>query len=665
MAFSLSPAVTVREFDLSGYISNTSTTIGAIGGVFSWGPVEDRQFVTSEQDLINQFGKPTSDNFETYFSAANFLAYSDKLYVSRAADDNAYNASCGNGSIANTIIKNETDFTQKKDTLDSNSYFFAKYPGEIGNSLKISVCDSANAFSSSLDGGTANVEIDFTTSSNTATITITGANTDNADSEANTILNTLQIGDIITSGNTSIGKQYLKISSFGDISVAENVASFDVSFSTKYTLPANTTLTTIERKWEYYNSVDLAPATSSYVKNRSGNGDELHVIIVDEDGKFTGTPGTILEIFEGVSRATDARGEQGGSNYYKDVINNSSRYIWVTNDRAGSSSNTAVNMVGVDTLPISLSFSNGSDSASESSISLSALAAAYDQFKSAEDVDVSVIITGKSVGGVHGEGLANYIIDNICEERKDCVVTISPTISDVVNNPFEEVDETIEFRNALGSSSYAFLDGNYKYQYDRYNDVYRWVPLCGDIAGTLAVTEQTRDSWWSNAGTSRGQIKNVVKLAFNPNKAQRDLLYKNSINPVVQQANSGTILFGDKTLLNKNSAFNRMNVRRLFIYLEKAIATAAKDILFEFNDEFTRSQFTNLVKPFLRDVQGRRGIYDSRFQCDENNNTGEIIDNNQLVADIYIKPAKSINEIQLNMVAVRSGIEFEEIVGKF
>jgi hypothetical protein len=322
-------------------------------------------------------------------------------------------------------------------------------------------------------------------------------------------------------------------------------------------------------------------------------------------------------------------------------------------------------MTAVTTYPFTKSFSNGTDSLSESAIPLTNLRDAYNQFKDPEEVDVSVIMTGKSAHGVHGEGLANYISDNITTVRKDCVSVVSPQHADVVNNPLDVLEDVTQFRSVLRSTSYQVIDSGYKYQYDPFNDIYRWVPLNGDIAGLMARTDRERDPWWSPAGYQRGQIKNVVKLAFNPNKAQRDELYKNDINPVISQRNKDTVLFGDKTALGRNSAFNRINVRRLFIVLQKAIATASEILLFEFNDAFTRTQFRNMVVPYLRDIQGRRGIYDFRVVCDETNNTGEIIDNNQFVGDIYIKPAKSINEIVLNFVAVRTGVEFEEVVGQF
>jgi hypothetical protein len=665
MAFSVSPAVTVREFDLTHFVSNIAETIGAVGGVFRWGPVEDREYITSQRELELRFGRPNSNNFETYFTAHNYLAYADKLYVSRAADANAYNATVGNSAVANTTIKNETDYEVNFATLPGTAYYVAKYPGLMGNSLKVSVCDSTQAYSSDFSGNTANLEIDFTTGSSVATVTITGANTDNANTEAAAIKDVLQSGDIVTSGNTSVGIQELKILTIDDISTDGNTASFDINFTSAYNVIANTTLTTLSRKWEYYDVVDRAPGTSAYVEARGGVGDELHVVVIDEDGEFTQSPGTVLEVFEGLSRATDAKGEQGGSLYVKDAIHTGSKYIWFANDRAGSVSNTAVNMTAVTTYPFTKSFSNGTDSLSESAIPLTNLRDAYNQFKDPEEVDVSVIMTGKSAHGVHGEGLANYISDNITTVRKDCVSVVSPQHADVVNNPLDVLEDVTQFRSVLRSTSYQVIDSGYKYQYDPFNDIYRWVPLNGDIAGLMARTDRERDPWWSPAGYQRGQIKNVVKLAFNPNKAQRDELYKNDINPVISQRNKDTVLFGDKTALGRNSAFNRINVRRLFIVLQKAIATASEILLFEFNDAFTRTQFRNMVVPYLRDIQGRRGIYDFRVVCDETNNTGEIIDNNQFVGDIYIKPAKSINEIVLNFVAVRTGVEFEEVVGQF
>ncbi len=429
---------------------------------------------------------------------------------------------------------------------------------------------------------------------------------------------------------------------------------------------------TVQRNWEYFSQVNGAPGRSDYVSvngntalqigNTTVQNDEVHVVVVDEDGEFTGNPGAVLEVWESLSRATDAKLSDGTSNYYKTIINERSGFVWAADDRATARSNTALNVASATgSAPLTTSLSGGVDQ-SETEVAFTAIATAYDKFVSPEDIDISLVLTGAPRGGTHGEQLPNYLIDNLAETRKDCVVFVSPAKADVVNAASPETN-VVEFRNAVRSSSYAFMDSGYKQQYDKYNDLYRWVPMNGDVAGLCVRTDSTRDPWFSPAGSSRGQIKNVIKLAFNPNKAQRDYLYKNGVNPVISQQGEGTLLFGDKTLLARPSAFDRINVRRLFITLEKAISTAAKSFLFEFNDEFTRAQFRNLVEPFLRDVQGRRGIYDFKVVCDETNNTPEVIDANRFVGDIYIKPARSINYIQLNFVAVRSGIEFSEIVG--
>jgi phage tail sheath protein FI len=521
-----------------------------------------------------------------------------------------------------------------------------------------------------------------TTGSNTVTIKIANSSSGTvteANTRATTLRGLLSVDDLLEVGNSSIGTQLLKVTGLGSVSTNTTHAFFTVTTDSNYTLTtfgneavANVLTTAsgyLKRYWEYAFNVDSAPGTSDYVTNfgNSSAVDEVHVVVADEDGKFTGIPGTVLEVYNGVSRATDAKLEDGSTNYVKTVINQSSKYIYYTTDRVSGASNTALNLTSLaNNTPFNVSFIGGSDGNDEANVAIAELQAGFDLFKSAEDVDISLVLQGKARGGTNGEQLANYIIDNICEARKDCVAFISPDKPDVVLNvAADEAEDAVTFRNSLTSTSYGVLDSGYKYQYDKYNDIYRYVPLNGDVAGLCVRTDDTRDPWFSPAGFNRGIIKNVVKLAFNPRKAQRDLLYKNGVNPVVTFPGQGTLLFGDKTLLAKPSAFDRINVRRLFIVLEKAIATAAKFTLFEFNDEFTRAQFKNLVEPFLRDVQGRRGIYDFKVVCDETNNTPEVIDRNEFIGDIYIKPARSINFIQLNFVAVRTGVEFSEIVGQF
>jgi len=692
MPFQVSAGVNVSEIDLTTVVPAVSTTEGAFAGVFRWGPVNKATLITSEDDLVNRFGKPTNHNPETFFTAANFLAYGNALYVTRAADTTDTESSGNTGvtsafantgavsSIAGQIVENDDDYDSV--TFDSDVQWVARYPGELGNSLKISVCDSAGQYNATINlisdsytnasSNTDSANITFTVGSNTATLTVSADSDVGADSEAtlDNILADLNVGDYLEAGNSSIGKQLLKITSIGESTIDGNDATSAFTFEDLYTLSTNYTVTQdLVRYWEYFNVVDTAPGTSAYVSS-FGNAsavDELHVVVTDEDGKISGTPGTVLEVFSSLSRASDAKTEDGGTNYYKTVINDNSNYVWWANDRTNAVSNTAVNVVSsTNTQVYTKSFVEGQDGNDESNVELGTLTAAYDKFKSAEDIDISLLLTGKARGGTNGEQLPNYLIDNIAETRKDCLVFVSPDRADVVNNAGQdEEDDVVTFRNSLRSTSYGVLDSGYKYQYDKYNDVYRYIPLNGDSAGLCVRTDNLRDPWFSPAGFNRGQIKNIVRLAWNPNKAERDVLYKAGINPVVTFPGQGTVLYGDKTLLSKPSAFDRINVRRLFIVLEKAISTAAKFTLFEFNDEFTRSQFKNLVEPFLRDVQGRRGVTDFRVVCDETNNTGDVIDRNEFVGDIYIKPSRSINFIQLNFVAVRTGVEFSEVVGQF
>jgi phage tail sheath protein FI len=419
--------------------------------------------------------------------------------------------------------------------------------------------------------------------------------------------------------------------------------------------------------WAYASAFDATTSTSSFTSTRNGANDELHIVVLDTPaGTFSGTPNAVLERFSHVSKAVDAKNDDGSSNYYVNVLNEKSEFIYATQHARVSGTGA------VDTTSWGLSANGRAFTQGNASYTMSltggvagvptdsAIQNAYSQFTAADSVDVSLIMTGAASNTV-----AQWVIQNVAEVRKDCVVFVSPAYSDVVGNPGSELTAIKARRNFLGSSSYAVMDSAWKYQFDKYYNVYRWVPMNGDVAGLCARTDQTRDPWFSPAGLNRGQIKNVYKLSWAAAKADRDELYKNGVNPIVTFKGDGTVLYGDKTLQSKPSAFDRINVRRLFIVLEKTIARASKYSLFEFNDEFTRSQFVALVEPFLRDVKGRRGIYDFRVVCDETNNTPEVIDRNEFIGDIYVKPARSINFIQLNFVAVRTGVAFSEIVGKF
>ena len=661
MAFQVSPGINVREIDLTTVVPAVSASVGAFAGVFGWGPAEERVLVSSENSLVKIFGKPTADNFETFYTAANFLAYGNALYVVRAIDTAARNAQANTAAETTIQIKNLADY-EDGISAGANAVYYARYAGTLGNSLKISVCDSANAYSNALDmtDGAATIEGTLTLVPNSLTANlrvVSAVSNTAANTSATSIIGKIRVGDYLVVNGQS---QYLKVASLGAAVETGNASVFSaqavITFDSKFTGSANATANSsnaLTRYWEFYNEVDKAPGQSTFVA-AYGNTfaqDELHVVVVDEDGLFSGAKNTVLEVFEGLSRATNAKGENGQTLYYKDVITTDSEYIYWANHRVGAPAAVALSVASsAQTLPMTLSFSNGVDTSTESSVTLGNLGTAYDLFKDKNVVDVSLVMTGKA-----GSGVANYVIDNIAETRKDCVAFVSPTRS-------TSADSIVTFRNTLSSTSYAVIDSGYKYQYDRYNDIYRYIPLNGDIAGLCARTDETRDPWFSPAGFTRGQIKNLVKLNFNPNQAERDLLYKNGVNPVVTFPGRGTVLFGDKTMLAKPSAFDRINVRRLFIVLEKAISTAAEFALFEFNDEFTRAQFKNLVEPYLREVQGRQGITDFKVVCDTTNNTGDVIDRNEFVGDIYIKPARSINFIQLNFIAVRSGVEFNEIV---
>ena len=656
MPFQVSPGVNVTEIDLTTVIPAVSTTDGAIAGRFNWGPADKRVLIDSEDTLAAQFQKPDNDNFQEWFTAANFLAYGNSLYISRVLNGANNATASGNTGI---LVKNDDDYENNYSSgVAGAGDWVGKYPGAIANSLEVSVCQDSVAWESTV----SSANLVFTPAS--TTVLTKGANTSvDLTSGPNIDLTTIvSVGDILFFQSTGINLgDGIKVSSINATSITLAKAPTAEELGTTGTTKVQSAA--IKRRWEYFNMFDAAPGTSTYATRAGGSGDELHIAISDEDGEITGVRGQVVERFSNLSRARNAMSDDGTSIYYKEVINQRSQWLWWAShvdNMTGAGGLASQTYTNSNNLPTSVSMSGGSDGAAPTSAQL---INGYDYFSSAEDVDVSLIL-----GGDSNQTLAVHIINNICETRKDCIVCLSPEAADVVNNSSyagKEAEDTIAFRNTLPSSSYAVMDSCWKYQYDKYNDVYRYVPMNGDTAGLMVRTDTTRDPWFSPAGFNRGNVKNVIKLSVNPKKAERDILYKAGINPVVTFPGQGTILFGDKTLLAKPSAFDRINVRRLFIVLEKAISTASKFTLFEFNDAFTRSQFRNLVEPFLRDVQGRRGIFDFRVVCDDTNNTGEVIDRNEFIGDIYIKPARSINFIQLNFVAVRTGVDFEEVVGQF
>jgi phage tail sheath protein FI len=640
MAFQVSPGVLVQERDLTRIIPAVSTSVGAIAVQFSKGPLDEIVTVSSEQELVDTFGKPNSTNFEDWFSAANFLQYSNALRVVRATNTGLLNATSNTSGI---LIKNTQDYQDNYSTGSASiGTFAAREAGSYGNNLQVSTCPSATAYSTAA----VTTVSDASTAVGDTTVTLT-AGTD------------INVGDIVEFSTTAAGTDYDGYK-YRVTVVATNDITFVRADSGQGGLQvALTNGANVKRYWRYYDQVAGAPGTSPYASERSGVNDEIHVVVVDQDGGISGTAGTILEVFDSASKAADAKSPQGDSNYYVDVIYNKSKYVyWMDHNSSGSNwgsnaSGTTFTAVNVPTLE---SLSGGSDG---STVTVGQRKTAYEKFQDAETVDIGLIIGG-TCSATHIDNLIT-----IAENRKDAIAFVSPERADVVNvaSANTQTLNVIDAYSSIRSSSYVMFDSGYKYQYDRYSDVYRYVPLNGDMAGLAARTDLIADSWYSPAGFNRGNVRGAVKLAYNPNKTQRDDLYRSRINPVVTFPGQGTVLFGDKTGLSAPSAFDRINVRRLFITLEKAISTASKFQLFEFNDEFTRANFRNIVEPFLREVQGRRGITDFLVVCDETNNTGDVIDRNEFVAEIYVKPARSINFITLTFIATRTGVSFEEIAG--
>ena len=642
MAFSVSPSVIVREVDASQTVPGAATAPAALAGIFKWGPVNDPILITSENDLVDRFGKPTDDNYETFFTASDFLAYSNALYVVRADDASAT-------ASGTTIVLDANNAVDAENSV--YAAFDAKYPGTLGNSIEVSWA-TAGAFET---GVAAVGDIDPNAISNTAVNQTIAFNSSAVSFEvANTVtLPTVDAGDVMVIGNPSIGYQELVVLTSVVTDVEETFGSGNtavtatiafnqaLTFTSRYTL-AETDLSKVsfEKKWSYNSTFGVAP--------KAGH---VHVAVIDKDGGITGTPGNILEAFDNLSTTAGSTNAQGATNYYPTVIENSSSWIKLANSAVIGTATQTVN--AYETM------SAGTDVSTETTATLASLAFAYDTFKNANEIDISLVLQGK---GDDNANLANYIVSNVADYRKDCVAFLSPSKEAVVDElkTNTKMTNAIAYRNKVQNSSYWFMDSGYKYRYDKFNDSYRWTPLNGDMAGLASRVE----SFESPAGYRKGVIKNVVKLAFNPSKPQRDQLYSADVNPVMSQTGRGIVLFGDKTGLGTASAFDRLNVRRLFIAVEKSIATAAESFLFEFNDDFSQTQFKNIVDPFLRDIQGRRGIIDFRVVSDSTVNTPEVIDQNKFRASIFIKPARSINVIELTFVATRTGVEFDEIVGQ-
>ena len=672
MAFQVSPGVEVKEVDLTNIVPAVSTTNAGFAGFFDWGPIDQTVVVTSVDDLREKFGGPTTANKDYWFTAANYLTYASSLNLVRVVD-NGLNAATDTA----VLIKNVNDYNSKSTTTQSDwqgSHFVAKFAGgdagtsssdgsELGNSLLVSVSNRSSitfGITSGLAAGSTQFHIQHNTE-----FTIKSG-TEYAD--------VIKIGGVrypITSVSAGGGGTTVGIASPGILSQSTGITAGSVD-------------------WFFSPNVStITPAQSAFVEdsgtNVTGVNDLISVVVVDEDGYWTGTRGTILETFDDVSVATNAKRDDGASQYFKNVIRDTSEYIYTgfqyqASDIVGSGLPDRAFSTGVTFGLLKenqyLSLKGGSAGVPAS---LDFFTDGYEKFEDSETSDISLILGGPAEGDKAKE------LVTLANNRKDCIVFLSPpkdAVLDSTDTPkknYVASANIVAYRNgndALSqggdltdtatnnlnvSSSFAFLDSGYKYQYDRFNDVFRYVPLNGDIAGVAARADVTSETWFSPAGFNRGQLNNVVSLAYNPDKTSRDTLYQNGVNPVVSFPGQGTVLFGDKTLLKKPSAFDRINVRRLFVVLEKAISTAAKFSLFELNDRFTRAQFKNLIEPFLLDVQSRRGITDFRVVCDETNNTPDVIDRNAFVADIFVQPTRSINFITLNFVASRTGVDFEEL----
>ena len=621
MSFSLSPAVTIREIDASAVVSSETSSFAGFAGKFNWGPVNTPTLVSNEANLVSMFGFPDNTNAVDFFTIASFLSYSSGAWVTRIGNSDMTNATYPETTVS---IANADELESKKSELTTTS-ILAKYPGQVGNSLGISICSSAAQYEFTFIGdgaGEHDLKFEFEVTGKAVRskqIKYTSAKSAN-------VSDFVDIGDLLIIDNT----RYI---------VTETSDTY-VTFDKIYTGPASPTSFT--RLWKYFDIVSSAPGK-----------DEFHLAIFDSNGYFR-QKGSTLEVFESLSINADAVDDRNITTYWKTSLNRVSEYVYAGN---ASPIVTAAKKAVIATL------TGGNNS--NSTIGLDEYIKGYDLLKNSEIYDIPLIIAGAITSlGVEGATLQNHIIDAIAEYRKDTLAFVSPPLESVLNNKGKEAQDIVKSRKFLGSTSYATMDGNWKYMYDKYNDTFRWVPCCGDHAGLYAQTDKDFDPWVSAAGTSKGKLKGVTKFAFNPDKPARDVMYQNDVNPMFVMAIAGPVLFGDKTLLGKNTALSRNNVRRLLIVIEKAIAKSAIDMLFEFNDDFTRRRFVAMVDPFLKDAKGRRGLIDYKVIADETVNTAQVISNNSFVGSIYIKPNYTIGTIQLNFTVVNAAASFEEIIGQ-
>ena len=630
MAISLiSPGIKITEQDLVASQQSVATTAGAFAGQFRWGPVEDPTLVESEADLVTKFGQPNSTNAVDFLSASNFLGYSQQIYVTRVINTtNALNstaeATTGSGSAGTGQLVKNDDAYESIASFDIGPWI-AKFPGEIGNSLKVSACPSATAWQANV--GIVTVSVGGTV--------VTGTGTD--------FSNTVTVGDqLVIEGRV------------GTVSAVTNATS--LILSSAHLTGASSVFGT--RRWQYFGEFDAAPGTTTYTSTRGGSNDELHIVVVDEDGVITGVAGQLIEKYASVSKASDAKGENGGSNFYKDVIDVRSNWIrWTDHDGEGTNWGTTASGTTFTsvTAPKNYSLAGGADG---DAIADGDRITGYLLYANKDLIPASLIVMGQSSASV-----INRVINDVAEVRKDAIVCFSPNRSNVVGNVGSEVTDILSFVNGITRSTFGFCDSGWKYQYNKYTDSYIYVPLNADSAGCMARNDLNREPWISPAGFANGQIQNLVRLAWNPTNAQRDLLYKDAVNPVFTQVGKGTVLFGDKTFTTRNTSTNRLNVRRLFIELQRTISNSSDNVLFDRNDDITRTNFVNLISPYLRSVQARRGISAFRVICDASNNPASVVNANEFICDIFVQPVRSVNFIQLNFVSVAGTGSFTEITG--
>ena len=663
MAFQVSPGVQVNEIDLTNVVPAVSTTTGAFAGSFQWGPVDEVITVSDSKGLVDTFGSPanTDAGAEDFYTAESFLKYGSSLRVVRLNATGLFSAN--DSDHASTLLKNHDDYTntfKAGGQAGTVGKFIAKYAGSRGNSLKVSTCASSNAYFNDAVTTTGGAEAVGQT-----TITVAASNV-------------FLIRDIIKFAGHDTEYRVLSAPSGTTITIEA------------LNQPAGTGLTgavangaNIDRYWEHYGLFAKAPGKSASALAAGGSDDEIHVVVVDEDGGITGKEHTVLESFGFLSCASDGKDDQGASNYYKDVLERKSEWVYWSGHSTGTHTGAANEHSHADSKTINSGAGFGRPSSPENSSfggganGRSATAgqkqtAWTEHFSDGNTIDFSFLIVG-STRTDNGSGSDQDVLVDwttqvnqailLAEARKDCMVVASPRRASCVGVSNESTQTTNVLADCATatSSSFAVLDSTWVYQYDRFNDKYCWVPANGHTAGIMARSDLQRDAWVSPAGFSRGQYLGITKIAYNPKQGSRDDLYRARINPVATFPGQGTILFGDKTALTTPSAFDRINVRRLFIVLEKAISTAAQAQLFEYNDAFTRAQFRAAIEPFLRDVKNRRGLIDFSVVCDETNNTDSVMDRNEFVCSIFVKPARSINYITLNFVAARSGVQFEEI----